>query len=235
VRYRVLIVDDDPLNLQALGRVLGDTYDLVKARSAEEAMEILCAQGQDIDLILTDKSMPGRSGVDLLEEAKRLTPAMRIVITAYPDASDLIAAVNRGEVYRYVTKPWLPDELKGILQTALEHYQLGRDHAALIAELKSKNAELKAMAKRVADAFLRRIEPARPEAHAVREVLGAAAHPTVRRAARSIIQALTSARSRLRETPHGDHESYFDDVAARCLVEARLILSLVDDIDEIAS
>ena len=67
-------------------------------------------------------------------------------------------AINRGEVYRYVTKPWSPEELKIVIAHALEHYQLGRDNGELIAELKRKNAELKAMATRVADAFLKRLD-----------------------------------------------------------------------------
>ncbi len=156
MRYRLLIVDDDALNLDALTRVLRHDYELVRAQSTDEALQILRDEGRYIDLILADKSMPGRSGVELLEEAKQLSPAMRIVLTAYPDASDLVEAINRGEVYRYVTKPWSPEELKVVITRALEHYQLGRDNAELIAELKRKNSELKAMAQRVADAFLRR-------------------------------------------------------------------------------
>jgi response regulator RpfG family c-di-GMP phosphodiesterase len=250
VRYRLLVVDDDPLNLDALTRVLKHDYDLTRAESADQALEILRNEGRHIDLILADKSMPGRSGVELLEEAKRLTPAMRIVLTAYPDASDLLEAINRGEVYRYVTKPWSPEELKVVIQHALEHYQLGRDNAELIAELKRKNAELKAMATRVADAFLRRLDDkgaAAAEARradddrelALRDVLAAAAYPTVKNAARAIVQTLTRARERLRAPATGDGEvpvgpDYFDVVARECLVEARRILSVVAEIDELS-
>src|SRR5690348_2561234 len=90
VHYRLLIVDDDPLNLDALTRVLRHEHDLVKAQSADQALEILRDEGRHIDLILADKNMPGRSGVELLVEAKALSQAMRIVLTAYPDASDLL-------------------------------------------------------------------------------------------------------------------------------------------------
>jgi response regulator RpfG family c-di-GMP phosphodiesterase len=248
VRYRLLIVDDDPLNLDALTRVLRHDYDLVRAESADQALRILQDEGRHVDLILADKSMPGRSGVELLEEAKGLSPAMRIVLTAYPDASDLMEAINRGEVYRYVTKPWNPEELKVVIAHALEHYQLGRDNAELIAELKRKNAELKAMATRVADAFLKRLDTGAgqpqqgsSEGHlALRDVLAAAAYPTVKTAARAIVQALTRARERFRdqskEPGKGSAESeYFDVVARDCLAEARRILSVVDEIDEIAS
>jgi response regulator RpfG family c-di-GMP phosphodiesterase len=244
VRYRLLIVDDDPLNLDALTRVLRREYDLVRAESADGALQILRDEGRHIDLILADKSMPGRSGVELLEEAKGLSPAMRIVLTAYPDASDLMEAINRGEVYRYVTKPWSPEELKMVIAHALEHYQLGRDNAELIAELKRKNAELKAMATRVADAFLKRLDKSggtmtEDGQLAMRDILAAAAYPTVKTAAKAIVQALTRARERLRErdgqSSSAAEVDYFDVVTRDCLAEARRILSVVDEIDEIAS
>jgi response regulator RpfG family c-di-GMP phosphodiesterase len=237
VRYRLLIVDDDPLNLDALTRVLRHEYDLVRAESADGALQVLREEGRHVDLILADKSMPGRSGVELLEEAKGLSPAMRIVLTAYPDASDLMEAINRGEVYRYVTKPWNPEELKIIVAHALEHYQLGRDNAELIAELKRKNAELKAMATRVADAFLKRLDVNAAAAEgsiAIRDVLAAAAYPTVKTAAKAIVQALTRARERIREQTGNAEIEYLDVVARDCLAEARRILSVVDEIDEIA-
>jgi len=240
VRYRLLIVDDDRLNLEALSRVLRDDYDLVEASSTDQALEILRTEGRHIDLILTDKNMPGRSGVELLEEAKGLSLAMRIVLTGYPDASDLMEAINRGEVYRYVTKPWSPEELRIIIAHALEHYQLGRDNAELIAELKRKNAELKAMATRVADAFLQRLDPATGQARqegnlALRDILAAAAYPTVKTAAKSIVQALTRARDRLRgqEGASEPPREFFELVVRDCLVEARRILSVVGEIDEL--
>jgi response regulator RpfG family c-di-GMP phosphodiesterase len=232
-----LIVDDDPLNLDALSRVLRHDYDLVRAESTDEALRILRDEGQ-IDLILADKSMPGRSGVELLVEAKALCGAMRIVLTAYPDASDLVEAINRGEVYRYVTKPWAPEELKVVIAHALEHYQLGLDNAELIAELKRKNAELKAMATRVADAFLRRLNaggaPDTDGQVAVKNLLAVATYPTVKAAAKAIVAALSRARDRLRDPGQGGPE-YFDVVARDCLAEARRILSAVEEVDEIAT
>jgi response regulator RpfG family c-di-GMP phosphodiesterase len=235
VRYRLLIVDDDALNLDALSRVLRHEYDLVRAQSTDEALQILRDEGRYIDLILADKQMPGRSGVELLEEAKELSGAMRIILTAYPDATDLMEAINRGEVYRYVTKPWSPEELKVVIARALEHYQLGRDNAELIAELKRKNSELKAMAQRVADAFLKRLDPGSGDGQvAVKNLLAAAAYPTVKAAAKAIVQTLSKARDRLREAEQTNAE-YFDVVARDCLAEARRILSVVEEVDEIAT
>lgn len=248
VRYRLLIVDDDPLNLDALARVLGDDYDLVRAADGDEALRILNAQIGHIDLILSDKAMPRMSGVKLLEEAKALNPEiMRVILTAYPDAADLAEAINRGEVYRYVTKPWSPDELRVVVAQALERYQLGRDNAELIDELKRKNSELKALATRVADAFLRRLDSLAPGAvstpggkqSAVKDLLASAAYPTVLRAARTIGRGLERMRKRAAEMK-ADGESgseivdYFDIIARECLVEAQRILTVLEDIEDLS-
>src|SRR5439155_25418690 len=113
-----------------------------------------------------------------------------------------------------------------VIAHALEHYQLGRDNAELLAELKRKNAELKAMATRVADAFLKRLDKsggAVPEDGqlAMRDILAAAAYPTVKTAAKAIVQALTRARDRLRERDGSGQGSaevdYFDVVTRDCL------------------
>jgi len=248
VRYRVLIVDDDPLNLDALARVLGDEYDLVRAADGAEALGILHEQAAHIDLILSDKAMPRMSGVKLLEEAKSLNPEiMRVILTAYPDAADLAEAINRGEVYRYVTKPWSPDELCVVVAQALERYQLGRDNAELIDELKRKNSELKALATRVADAFLRRLDSLAPgvangaggRQWAVRDLLSSAAYPTVMKAARTMSRGLERMRKRAAEMKTdgergSDAVDFFDIIARECLGEAQRILTVLEDVEELS-
>jgi response regulator RpfG family c-di-GMP phosphodiesterase len=248
VRYRVLIVDDDPLNLDALARVLGDEYDLIRAADGDEALRILNDQIGHIDLILSDKAMPRMSGVKLLEEAKALNPEiMRVILTAYPDAADLAEAINRGEVYRYVTKPWSPDELRVVVAQALERYQLARDNAELIDELKRKNAELKALATRVADAFLRRLDSLAPgtvvngggKQTAVKELLASAAYPTVLRAARTMSRGLERMRRRAAEMK-ADNErgseivDFFDIIARECITEAQRIITVLEDIEDLS-
>jgi len=248
VRYRLLIVDDDPLNLDALERVLGVDYDLVRAHDGEEALRTLQEQAPHIDLVLSDKAMPRMTGVELLEEAKALNPEiMRVILTAYPDAADLAEAINRGEVYRYVTKPWSPDELRVVIAQALERYQLARDNAELIQELKRKNAELKALATRIADAFLRRLDGLAPgtapqgagSEGAVRDLLGAAAYPTVARAARSISRGLErmrqrAAQIRAQQEPGAERVDYFDIIAREGIAEAQRILTVIEEIDDLA-
>ena len=103
--YRILAVDDEEDVLDVLGRALEDDYEVFTARSGAEALEIL--RKGPIDLLITDQRMPEMSGTLLLEKAKEINPSMvRIILTGYTDPGDLIDAINRGEVYRYIVKPW---------------------------------------------------------------------------------------------------------------------------------
>src|SRR5262249_14200727 len=214
----------------------------------DEALRILQDQAAHIELILSDKAMPRMSGVKLLEEAKSLNPdIMRVILTAYPDAADRAEAINRVEWYRYVTKPWSHEEQRVVAAQALERYQLARDNAELIDELKRKNAELKALATRVADAFLRRLDQVAPgslesaggKQAAVRDLLASAAYPAVLRSARSISRALERMRKRATEM-RTDNESsaslvdFFDIVARECLTEAQRIMAALEDVEDLS-
>lgn len=133
-RFRILAVDDDNDVLDVLQRALEDDYEVLVASSGEKALELL-RQGP-VDLLITDQRMPEMSGVHLLEQAKRINPDMvRIILTGYTDPADLIDAINRGEVYRYITKPWELNDLLLTIRQGLESYQLQRDNARLVAEL----------------------------------------------------------------------------------------------------
>lgn len=238
MRYRLLIVDDDLLNLSALARIFEEQYDVVQASNGREALTILQNDGPHFDLILTDKLMPEMTGLELLEEAKHLSPAMRILLTGFPETSDLDEVINRGEVFRYVKKPWTAEALRQTVADALEHHQLTRDHNELIAELTRKNAELKAMATRVADTFLRQFGPkgldSPEEAHlARRDLLASAAFPTMQTAARTILSQLSRARDQLR-VPSPEAPDELDVIAQDCMAEARRILGIVDEIESLS-
>src|SRR5262245_1415509 len=192
--------------------------------------------------------MPRMSGVKLLEEAKSLNPEiMRVILTAYPDAADLAEAINRGEVYRYVTKPWSPDELRVVVAQALERYQLAVDNAQLIEQLKRKNTELKVLATRVADALLRRLESLAPGALAkkdsaelaLRDVLAAAASPNVLRSVRTIQSSLERVRRKAAEM-RAERElgtsaiDFFDIIARECLTETQRIVTMLEEVEELS-
>lgn len=134
-KYRILIVDDEEDNLALLYRTLRVKYNIVKASSAIEALEIL--KTEQFDCILSDHKMPLMDGVEFLKRVNEIQPkTMRLLVTAYSDVKILIDAINYAKIYRYIKKPYSPDELLMIVESALECYQLKLDNENLINDLK---------------------------------------------------------------------------------------------------
>jgi DNA-binding NtrC family response regulator len=135
--YKILIVDDEPANLRTLARLFRDDYEVLTAASGDEALALL---GQhDVALLITDQRMPGMTGIELLKKTVTLRPRMvRIILTGYTDVDALVEAINCGQVYRYVAKPWNNDELRLTVKRALEHFESYKQKS----ELESANARL---------------------------------------------------------------------------------------------
>ncbi len=141
-QHKVLVVDDEPANLQKLKRTLIEDYHVIAAGSAEEALNIL--RTQSVDVIITDQKMPGMSGVELLEKSIAINPdIVRIVLTGYTEVDDLIEAINSGRVYKYITKPWEPMALRITVRKALEQLGLVKENRRLAAELAKANEKLR--------------------------------------------------------------------------------------------
>lgn len=121
----VLYVDDDTANLVVLKATCQGEFDVVTASSGPEGLEIL--KHREVAVLLVDQRMPGMTGVEVFEVAQKLYPdTIRILITAYSDLSDAINAINRGQIRRYIRKPWDPDELKAVLRDGIETFQIRR-------------------------------------------------------------------------------------------------------------
>ena len=134
-KYNILIVDDEEDNLALLYRTLRSKYNITKAHSAIEALEIL--QNKQFDCILSDHKMPLMDGVEFLKRVYDIQPrTMRLLVTAYSDVKILIDAINYAKIYRYIKKPFTPDELLMVVDSALECYQLKIDNENLISDLK---------------------------------------------------------------------------------------------------
>ncbi len=134
-KYKILIVDDEEDNLALLYRTLRAKYDITKASNAIEALETL--KKQEFDCILSDHKMPIMDGVEFLKRVYDMRPkTMRLLVTAYSDVKILIDAINYAKIYRYIKKPYTPDELLLIVEAALETYQLKIDNENLITDLK---------------------------------------------------------------------------------------------------
>jgi Nif-specific regulatory protein len=133
-RYPILVVDDEQDNLDAFRFNFRKTFDIVTATSGPEALEIL--EGKQVAVVVTDQRMPRMTGVELLREVRARQPdAVGIILTAFTDVDVLIEAINLGQIYRYITKPWDAKEVRGILQYALEKYSLQSENRRLAAQL----------------------------------------------------------------------------------------------------
>ena len=136
-RESLLVVDDDKIILDLLCRTFKPMYEVHSASSGEEALSVLGEQR--VDLLITDQKMPGMTGLDLIAEArKRLPEIQAILLTAYTEPEDLIAAINEGRVYRYVTKPWNTADLVITVKNALEAVALRRERDGLLSRLEQR-------------------------------------------------------------------------------------------------
>lgn len=137
-RPSILIVDDQPEVLHALERLLKPDYTILTAGSGAKGLDLL--KNHPVSVILTDQRMPGMTGVEFLSKAQDVQPyAMRMMITAYADIEASVAAVNRGRIYQYISKPWEPDELLLIVKQAVERYQLEEENRILSKKLEEAN------------------------------------------------------------------------------------------------
>jgi signal transduction histidine kinase len=151
-RHSILVVDDEPDVVRSVKDLLRLDYKVFTATSADEGMKIL--QENQIDVIMTDQRMPEMTGVEFLKQVRDPHPdATRLLFTGYADISAVIAAINQGNVYRYIAKPWDPDELQTIIREACERHDLIVQRKRLIDELETANRELRE-ANALKDAFI---------------------------------------------------------------------------------
>ncbi len=133
-RYPILVVDDEQDNLDAFRFNFRKTFDILTATSGPEALAILA--DKDVAVVVTDQRMPKMTGVELLREVRARTPeTVGIILTAFTDVDVLVEAINLGQVYRYITKPWDAKEVRGVLQYAIERFHLQRENKKLEAQL----------------------------------------------------------------------------------------------------
>ena len=137
----ILYIDDEAENLRGFQFLFKKYYNVFVAKSAEEGFEIL--KNNTIKLILSDQRMPKISGVEFFEKTFLLYPdIIRIILTGYSDIEAIIKAVNKGKIFKYVTKPWDKDELKLIIDNALWSYNIAAENKALVLSLKNVNRQL---------------------------------------------------------------------------------------------
>jgi serine phosphatase RsbU (regulator of sigma subunit)/CheY-like chemotaxis protein len=123
-KLKLMVVDDESDNLDLLYRTFRREFEVFKAESALIALEMLDQMGE-MAVIISDQRMPKMSGTEFLSRTvERFPDTIRIVLTGYTDVEDLVGAINTGKVFKYITKPWNPDELKRVVQQAADTYRV---------------------------------------------------------------------------------------------------------------
>jgi two-component system response regulator HupR/HoxA len=142
--YGILIVDDEEAILESLEMTLSGDYRVFTATDGRAGLEILDEE-KDIALVIVDQVMPRMTGVELLEKVIELRPqTIRMMLTGYADIGSLERAINDGRIYRYIQKPWEPDELRLNVKRALEAWELSSENVQLAAALADANERLRA-------------------------------------------------------------------------------------------
>ena len=139
--HKILLIDDEPGNLHVLERLLNKQYEVISTCYPEEALKLLLKHS--FAVIISDQRMPALLGTEFFYKAKKIQPmAVRIILTGYTDAEDIIESINSGEIYRYIIKPWEEDDILITVKNAIEKYELQKNNKQLLTELKEANTEL---------------------------------------------------------------------------------------------
>src|SRR5256885_10456061 len=139
-RHTLLVVDDGPDVVKSVQDLLRFDYKVLGATRAADALKLI--QEQPVHVVLTDQRMPEMTGVEFLRRLREQFPdTVRLLVTGYADIRAVIDAINQGNVYRYITKPWEPEELQSVIREAVERYELVAERKRLGGEVKQKNEQ----------------------------------------------------------------------------------------------
>lgn len=141
---KVLCVDDETNVLRSLERLFFDAdFELLAASSVEEGLAML-EKEWPVQVVVSDYRMPGMTGIDFLKQVyERWPETIRIVLSGYADTASVVDAINEGQIYKFIPKPWNDDELKVAIDKAIETYFLRMRNMELADELKESNEELR--------------------------------------------------------------------------------------------
>ena len=140
-KYSLLYVDDEATNLRVFKSNFRKYFNVFTTTSPFEAIEIL--DQNEIQVIVTDQRMPQMTGTEFLEKILPNHPdVIKIILTGFTDIEAIKDGINRCGIYKYITKPWNFEEMKGVLERGLESYQASQDSEEHIKDLEDSNVEL---------------------------------------------------------------------------------------------
>lgn len=143
IKQPILCVDDENDNLDALERIFRSKYKVLRANSGTEALHILDQYPDPVPVIITDQRMPQMTGVEFLEKSILKRPdSIRILLTGYTDMESVVSAINTGQIYRYLNKPWDPVDLVATVERAIERFHMASELREKNVALEKANAEL---------------------------------------------------------------------------------------------
>jgi len=147
----LLLVDDEQNIVSALKRLLRrDEYQIHTANSGQEGLDVLARHA--VDVIVSDQRMPGMLGADFLRKAKELYPdTLRIMLSGYTELQSVTDAVNEGAIYKFLTKPWEDEQLRGHIAEAFRLKEIADENERLNLELRTVNHELASANRRLED------------------------------------------------------------------------------------
>lgn len=144
---KMLVVDDEPDNLDLLYRTFRRDFQVLRADSGVRALEVLENEGE-VAVIISDQRMPEMKGTEFLKKTLPNFPnTVRIILTGFTDVEDLVEAINSGQVYKYITKPWDPNELKVVVQRAAETYEILKQRTEELHRAQAQTALLATVVK----------------------------------------------------------------------------------------
>lgn len=141
----ILCVDDDPHILNALKRVLRkEDYAVLTAESVSRGLELL--RSRPVQIVISDQRMPEMSGVEFLQKVKDISSdTVRCILSGYADAGLIVDSINKGEVFRFLTKPWNDDELRATIRQCLAHYDIVQQNRSLHDQVRVQNQKLRSL------------------------------------------------------------------------------------------
>ncbi len=146
-KHTLLVIDDEPDVCDSVHDLLRREFHVLKARSADEGLKLM--HEHEIHIIMTDQRMPKVTGVELLTKVFRGHPqAVRMLFTGYADLESIIQAINQGHIFKFLKKPWQPDELEHAVREAAAEYDRLVEQAEAMERL---SQELVALRDRVAN------------------------------------------------------------------------------------
>jgi len=224
----LLVVDDEEGITSSIAEIFRGRYQVLTALSAEEALAKL--ETEEVAVVISDQRMPRMSGAELLARIAVSQPeATRIMLTGYADLESVVQAVNDGQIYFYMTKPWKSGELEAVVEHAFEHRSLLQKNRQLIEQLRKANAELENKVEQRTQELREKNSALEASNKVKNEFLGIAAHDL-----RSPLGSISSMAELLRDEDDQMEQAESREFLGMIRSTSNQMLTLVNDLLDIS-